>query len=186
VILAVFIALGILVGLVTGGRLSNLSHFKLRGEWVAIAALLAQVVLRGSLGDALSLAQRLSVWSVAVVVALGVCLANFRRPGIPLVALGLALNLIVVLANTGMPVGTDAIALLSDGAADHSLAASAGFYHEVTQQTRFLPLADILPLPGPRPLRAAFSLGDAALWAGIAMVVAGGMREPEEAVGSDI
>jgi hypothetical protein len=186
VILAVFIVLGILSGLLLGGRVSNLSHFRLRGEWVAIAALLTQVLARGPVGDTVPLWQRLAIWTLAVVVALGVCIANFRRLGIPLVALGLALNLIVVLANVGMPVGTDAIALLSREAAGYSLTASAGFYHEATRQTRLLPLADIIPLPGPRPLRAAFSLGDAALWLGIAMVVAGGMLEHEKVPGPGI
>ena len=43
----------------------------------------------------------------ALAVLLGVARANGRLPGVPLLALGLLLNLLVVLANLGVPVRRD-------------------------------------------------------------------------------
>ena len=45
----------------------------------------------------------------SLVVLLGVARANGRLPGVPLLALGLLLNLVVVLANLGMPVPAETL-----------------------------------------------------------------------------
>jgi len=138
--------------------------------------LVAQSLLRGPLANGIPPAQRVLLWVAATAVAFCVCLANYRCSGMSVIALGLLLNMVVVLANWGMPVSAESLSLVSPQSASEAGALSAGFYHAATPETRMLLLADILPLPGPRSFRAVFSLGDAALWAGVAIVIASGMR----------
>ena len=95
--------LGVIVGTAFGGRVSALAELHFRGTWMIIAALLAQVAAfpSGALpwhtGDAV--ATLLWVGSYALLIA-----ATFRNGhihGIGFVGLGMACNLVAILANGG-------------------------------------------------------------------------------------
>ena len=180
-ILIVFIAAGLLVGWATGGSLSRLSQVKFRGEWLAITALLVQSALRGPLGEGIPVLARVVLWGVLTATALAVSCANWRLFGMPVVALGLALNLVVVIANSGMPVSPSAVSVLSNGSIGGVERTAGGFYHAASTETHLLLLADILPIPGPRSVRTVLSVGDVALLLGVSMVLARGMRASSEA-----
>src|SRR5437870_559959 len=100
--LASALALGLLVAIATGGSARRFGDLRLR-FWPLLFLALGVRVLAG-------------LWSVGLLFAVSllgillVCSANRRLPGMPLIAIGTALNFTVVAANNGMPVSADALA----------------------------------------------------------------------------
>ena len=94
-------AAAVAVGLARGGALRSLRSSGVRAVWLGIACLAGQasvvVLPMPGLGGFVLLV-------AALATLLGIARANGRLAGVPLLALGLLLNLIVVLANVGMPV----------------------------------------------------------------------------------
>jgi hypothetical protein len=165
------IAIGLLVGLVTGGRVSALSGQRVKWWPVALGGLFFQLVLFSPtvaevVGDAGPL---LYVGSTGMVlVALAV---NVRLPGFWLIGLGAVLNLTAIVANGGyMPASPEALAALSGVAAlptdAYSNSAVAGAH------TTFALLGDIFYLPRPFPMANVFSIGDVLIGIGGALFVA--------------
>jgi hypothetical protein len=102
---------GVAVGLTRGGSLRRLREpgvraTRLGAAFLAVQALVVVLPLR-AVGLPLVLGAVLLL--AALVVLLGVARANGRLPGVPLLALGLLLNLLVVLANLGMPVPAETL-----------------------------------------------------------------------------
>ncbi|HEY4725970.1 MAG TPA: DUF5317 family protein [Actinomycetota bacterium] len=92
---------GVAVGLARGGVLEGVDDPGVKARWLALGCLVVQasVVLLpmpGVGGFVLLVA--------ALATLVGIARANASLAGVPLFALGLLLNLIVVLANVGMPV----------------------------------------------------------------------------------
>jgi hypothetical protein len=172
------IVAGSIVGTLAGGRLSALAELRIRWLGVAVAGLVFQVLLFstpvservGDLGPALYVAS-----TIAVFAAL---LRNLDLPGLPIVALGAALNLLAIVANGGfMPSDPMAWKTLSGVAAlptdDFS---NSALMHAGTA----LPwLGDVFVLPRPIPLANVFSIGDILIAVGIAWCVARSMRQPD-------
>jgi hypothetical protein len=89
------------VGLARGGALRWLREHGVKAVWLGVACLAVQALvvvlpIPGAGGAVLLIA--------ALATLLGVARPNARLAGVPLLALGLLLNLVVVLANFGMPV----------------------------------------------------------------------------------
>ena len=97
---------GVAVGLARGGNLRALRKPGVRSLRLGLAGLAVQalVVALPLRAVGLPLALGAVLLLAALVVLLAVARANGRLPGMPLFALGLLLNLVVVLANFGMPV----------------------------------------------------------------------------------
>ncbi|HEV3495870.1 MAG TPA: DUF5317 family protein [Actinomycetes bacterium] len=95
------VAAAVAVGLARGGALRSLRSHGVKAVWLGIACLAVQASLvvlpMPGLGGFVLLV-------AALATLLGIARANGRLAGVPLLALGLLLNLIVVLANVGMPV----------------------------------------------------------------------------------
>ena len=92
---------GVAVGLARGGALEGLADPGVKARWLALGCLAVQasvvlLPLPGIGGFVLLVA--------ALATLLGIARANGALAGVPLLALGLLLNLIVVLANVGVPV----------------------------------------------------------------------------------
>jgi hypothetical protein len=158
-----------LVGLKADPR--NLQRVHLRGE-VAILILFAlQAVARGRLVT--RVASRLTwnpvlPWALATGLLLALVLSNARQQGMPLAAAGLVANLLVVVANWGMPISLTAIPNAS-GAAP---AISDSFYVALAARTHFPALADVLPAPAmARTAGLVFSVGDVLLLVGVSVLV---------------
>ncbi len=157
------VVIGLLAGLVAGGRVDRLGDVRIAWAWPALAGLLVQVALfadpvTSAVGPALPY---LYVGSTALVfVAL---LRNVRLPGVPLVALGAASNLAAILANGGyMPVSPDALAAIGRGGA-------TGIHANTVVAGPGSPLAllgDVIPVPPPIPGANAVSIGDILIAAG--------------------
>jgi hypothetical protein len=99
-------AAGVAVGLARGGSVRGLRDLGVRAARLGLACLAVQslvvVLPLRAVGLPLALGPVLLLAALATLV--GVARPNARLPGVPLFALGLLLNLLVVLVNFGMPV----------------------------------------------------------------------------------
>lgn len=166
-LLLYFLAAGLVLGRITGGRLGHIGDVPFHWAGLALLGLLAQLVLFaqpiasrvGSLGPSLYVA------STALVLL--VLLRNVRLPGLLLVAVGAFLNLVTIVANGGfMPSSADAWRALTGVAAlptsEYSNSAIAG-------SDTLLPfLGDVFFLPRPIPFANVFSIGDVLIGLGAA------------------
>ena len=158
------VALGLVVGLVAGGRPSNIGRRPLR----AIGALGAAVVLQAlpqliDVSGTTGLACVLGSYALLLVFAM----VNVRFVGMPVVLVGLLLNIAVIGANGGMPVRADAI-LTVDSTQKLSSIDFGAKRHLEDPTDRLTILGDVLPVT---PLGEVLSFGDVILAAGIANVV---------------
>ena len=165
------VAIGLVAGLLLGGRLAGLGTLQLRWSALALAGLLFQVVLFtdavaarvGDLGPALYVGS-----TVAVLAAI---LRNVRIPGMVLVAAGALCNLAAILANGGyMPAGASALAAL--GKAEPTLYSNSS----VVPDPALWFLTDIFALPRGLPGANVFSVGDVLIGLGIVVVMVVAMR----------
>jgi hypothetical protein len=140
---------GAVIGLIAGLALRRdwrpLERLEIRALPFLFIALFARVLGLVVPGFGLSL----EVLAIATI-GLG-ALVNWRIAGMAIIALGSGLNLLVIVLNQGMPVGSDAL-----------LSAGAEFprdpLHVAMVSSTILPaLGDIIPLS---PLRGVYSVGD--------------------------
>ena len=93
----------------------------------------------------------------------------------PAIAVGAALNLVVVVANRGMPVSESAAAV-AGYVGDLSSSLSGVFSHRpLTSETHLPILGDVMPIPGPAVVQSVVSVGDVLLMAGVVAYIASSM-----------
>jgi hypothetical protein len=168
---SLILVLALIAGRLLGGRLTELGELKLRGAGWLVAALLAQV-----LGSLLSSVERPAYpIGLALSAALAVVFAyqNRHLAGVPLAALGLLLNAVVVGLNGSMPVSAHAAARAGVSAEDLSLPADPR-HEAMTPDTAAPFLGAVIPVPIPAK-REVNSPGDVLLAAGIGLLVVTGM-----------
>jgi hypothetical protein len=156
----------------TGGRLGRLIDLRLRWAGAALSALALQVVITTlAPAGSTSLHELLHVASYALAAAC--ILANRRIIGLPILALGAALNGLAIAANHGiMPASVRAMHLAGLAPAAH-FANSAPLAHP-----HLLALGDVIPVPGPWPLGNVMSIGDILVIAGLLAVLHHACRPP--------
>jgi hypothetical protein len=172
VILLIAVIASVVIALVRGGKIANLAQVSVRFGWLAFIALAMQIVV--TRGWVPGLASR-PFWTAGLLITshlllLAVILANYRLPGMVVIGLGLALNLVAMLANGGyMPVTREALEaadlahLIVETEAGTRVAGSK----EVVlpqAEARLWILSDIIIIP--RPLMTIVSIGDIALGLG--------------------
>jgi Family of unknown function (DUF5317) len=158
----------------TGGSWDAFGAQPFKGLRLVVIAVAAQLI-----GSGLARASGLHGFyptglALSALAALAFCVRNVRLPGVPLVALGLLSNALVVAVNGAMPVSVAAaaranvpIAAIADGADPRHSIAERG--------TALRELGDDIPLPVPwRP--EVVSPGDALIAAGLGEFVLLGMR----------
>jgi hypothetical protein len=173
------VVIGLVVGLLVGGRLAGLGEIQLRWSWVILGGLLVQVVLFseavsdrvGALGPPIYIA------STALVIA--AILANRAIPGMRLVALGAASNFTAIVVNGGyMPASAQAAAAL--GRHDPTAYSNSA----IIPDPILAPLTDIFALPVWLPFANVFSIGDVLIGIGIGLVIVKAMRAGVAAPGA--
>lgn len=167
------IVTGLVVGFLLGGRPAGLASITVRWSALIVGGMLAQVVLFSApvterIGD-------LGPW--VYVATTGVVLiavfANWRIPGLAIVAVGAACNFAAIVANGGyMPAGAAAMAALGR-AEDTAYSNSALLAHPALE-----PLTDIFYIPKGIPFSNVFSVGDVLIGLGIAITIVIAMRRP--------
>jgi hypothetical protein len=165
------VAAAVLVALVRGGKPARLASLELRG----FSLVLLTVVLR-LLADWLA-TYRLpaAVWlQPAAYLALGwFFVLNLKSAGFPLIGLGSALNLLVMVFNGGsMPVSPDALAAIGAGTVPQ------GTHALLTEGTRLAFLADVIPVPWHFPGPVVVSAGDLLITLGIFLFIQRQMLAP--------
>jgi hypothetical protein len=163
--------LGLIVGLLLGGRVAGLGELRFRWPGVFVLGLAIQVVLFsepvtqriGNLGPWLYVA---STALVLVAVA-----ANARIAGVPIILVGAACNMAAIVANGGfMPAGGAALEAINRTLGDE-YSNSALLPHPALE-----PLTDIFAMPAWVPFANIFSVGDVFIGIGVVVVVAAAMR----------
>ena len=167
----------LVAGFLLGGRLSNLSHLRIRWAPLAIVGFAMQLI--NPPGD----------WPLFMLLGSFVLLsifaiANIRTPGFAVILVGVTMNFTVIAVNSGMPVSRQA--LIASGQADtvSDLVNDADSYvkhHLADGDDRVLFLGDVIALAP--PIAQAVSIGDFYTYGGVAVVIVAAMRRrPEEAV----
>jgi hypothetical protein len=167
------IPVGMIAGLAIGGRLGNLSGFRFRWAWLAVAGLVVQLALFTPTGDQLAGAASPAIYVASTAAVLVAVLRNIRLPGIAIVALGSLSNLAAIIANGGaMPADPVALAIAGlDGAGEHTNSV-------VLAEPALRLLTDIFAIPAWLPFANVFSVGDVLIGVGIVIVIAAVMRRP--------
>jgi len=176
--LAAATAAGLVVGWLRGGSLATLGSFNPRIPHVVPLAFASQVVIARAVGAEVPWwVLPLHLGGYALLLA-GI-VANRGVPGVPLLATGLALNVIAISANGGlMPLAPERLSL------NHAdVQVEPGQHVPRTKgvllprgATRFWELTDVLALPEGLPNRGMFSVGDVAIALGVGWSVQGLMR----------
>ena len=165
------VVIGLGLGLILGGRPAGLAaiHFRFAGLIVlgfVIQLLLFSTPLTDRVG---ALGAPLYVLSTGMVfVAL---LANMRIPGLAIVAIGAACNLVAIVTNGGyMPASPSA--LLAAG-----MVPSGGYSNStVVPDPALAGLTDVYALPQWLPFANVYSIGDILIAVGIVVVFVVAMR----------
>jgi hypothetical protein len=172
-IVAVIVA-GMLVGIALGGDIRTLSELKLRWWPLALIGLVLQLVPVPSMDGQLDRWLAVGLLAASYVVLLAFVAMNIRLAGFPVIALGFALNLLVISVNGGMPVTEHAIrqAYPSRSATEITrLQEQGGAKHHLARDDDvLLPLADVIPVGA--PLHQVLSAGDLVFMAGVFWVIA--------------
>ena len=171
------LALGVLVGLALGGRVGRIADIRLRWWGLAFVGLALQLVPISSGPGQLDHWLAVGLLVASYLLLLVFVVANIRRPGMPLVAVGFALNALVISLNGGMPVS------------DHALHVASGPYYQETRERLtehggekhhlrrrgdvLVDLTDVIPIGS--PVRQVLSAGDVLWLIGTSWVIAGAM-----------
>ena len=171
------VIVGVVVGLVLGGRIDRIAELRLRTPWLFYVAIGLQLLAFPSLfmpwraGEGLATA--LSIGSYVCLLA--VFLNNRRLTGMPIAGAGMLLNLTAILANGGhMPALPSAMrdaGLSYTGVHNNSVAAA---------HPHLAWFVDRWAAPGWVPAGNVFSVGDVLIAIGVVVLIAAAMgaRQP--------
>lgn len=175
----VALALAALVSVpLCGGDLRRFAQVQLRFLWLAPAALVVQIVIFNIIPGGSHTAH--AAIQIATYVLLGLFIvANRRLPGVPLLALGCACNMIAIISNGGV---------MPQAVAAHRISGvfvRRGFDNSaVVAHPHLLWLGDIIPVPAPLGLANVMSVGDCLLVIGLIVTlhrVSGSFSRPRGA-----
>jgi hypothetical protein len=176
VLLLLVVDSAVVVGLSLGGRLDGLRAAHLKAVPLLLAALALQVLLGLPWHQAHASRWGISRWGISSLLLVAsflllliVVWANAQLPGMPLVALGLLANLLVVGLNGGMPVSTTALGLAHTPVTSADPSHLAPPYLAAGPGTR-LPMLDARLRVG---TRTVVSVGDLLQYAGLFLLIQG-------------
>lgn len=170
--------LGVLIGMIRKGRLSNLSELQIKGwVFVVIGAMVQFVPIFLNKFDLIP-DYHVFFPFVALIIMLGVMAMNLSKSGVWLILIGGILNAIAIgMNNFKMPVdlnglhyaGLDAIAeTIVDGSVINYIDAST-----VTNFSKYL--GKILAVPSIYPFAKVLSAGDVLMMIGVVLLISGQM-----------
>ena len=157
-----------------GGNLTRLLELDLHCTWAVLAAISIQLAITTIFpnGDhTLYSALHLLTYAMAAIFLI----SNRTIRGLWILALGGALNLIVISANHGiMPASSAAMETAGIPAAHDGFANSAVLPHP-----RLSVLGDVIGISGPAPLGNVLSVGDLLIFAGLLVLLHRACAQPQ-------
>jgi uncharacterized protein DUF5317 len=161
----IVIGLAVCVGFAAGGSLRPFERFRLHWWGVALAGLALQGI---PLASGVSRPVGTGALIASYVLLGAFAWVNRRLPAAWLIIIGLALNVLVIGVNGGMPVS--AAALETAGGQSEDLADTGTPKHHLMGPTDDLTaLGDVIGIPP--PVGAVISIGDVLLYTGVAILV---------------
>jgi Family of unknown function (DUF5317) len=165
--------IGLLIGVATGGRLSQLGMLQIRWWWVGLAAIAFQILLFSTpLGSSVGPVAPVA-YVVSTAAVLAAVLANIGSAGFRIISAGAVANLVAVIANGGYMPSTDAALEIAGRGQESGYSNSTVLSHP-----NLSVFTDIFAVPSWMPLANVFSIGDVLIAAGVAVVVIRAMRAP--------
>jgi hypothetical protein len=180
VIIVVAGLLAVLTVPLSGGDLRRLGALPIRHAWAIWATLIGQISLAWVPAGDLAGWLHVATYAVAGWFAW----ANRRLPGVPLMALGGALNLAAIVANDGvMPASPSAWerAGLEPPAPGEEFTNSAP-----VEDARLGVLGDVFAIPEGWPFANVFSIGDVLIVVGLGWLAHAWCRRPHSAAVADL
>jgi hypothetical protein len=187
VLFVLAILAGVAVGTLRGGRARSLREARVHARVLGLVCLGVQAVVGALALRSLGIPRGAGalLLGLALLGLLGVARANGQLPGVPLLALGLLANLLVLVLNLGVPVSVDTLER-AGVAVEQPVSHRPDAEHVIDGPgSRLALLGDQFAV---RPLRMTASVGDVAELAGLFLLVQwlviGRAREEEAAHGS--
>lgn len=163
----ILLGAGVVAGLARGGKVTNIAQVDLRFAGFVFAGLGIQVIAElwaAFVDPGLRTRAGIPILMVSYALLIAFVVANRRLPGAILIAVGLALNLIVIAANGGMPVSLSAAQAAGLDPSGAGFLATAVKHQVMDSQTLLWFLGDWIPVP---LIRTVVSIGDMVLGMGI-------------------
>ena len=161
------IVIAVAVGFLRGGSLSRIGERPLELWWLALVGLVLQAV---------PMPDRTAA-TMALLISYGVLAwfawANRARFGFWFILLGLCANFLVVALNNGMPVSQSALERAGEAETLTLLIREGGVKHHLADGDSLMALADVIPVGD--PYRVVLSIGDVAIYLGMAGYVVSAM-----------
>jgi hypothetical protein len=171
---------GVLLGYVLGGRISNLPSLRLRAVWLVLSALILQVLIFPLFSERPLLPYAtVPLHVISYLLIFVFLLLNLRERGLLAIGVGALLNFAAIAANGGrMPASATALARagLVETADRLTTSGAHGNVLLMGEGTRLNVLGDWLYFPAAVPFATAFSVGDVVIMIGIAWLIVRGMR----------
>jgi len=179
VFVLVVLACALCLSLATGGRLRYIENFHLKALPLGVGAFVVQLLIFTSRGESLLGALLPGVYVLTLLMLLAFLLLNRRVFGVPILLVGLMLNVLVIGANHGrMPVDPQALVATGQGSHAEELVRDGTAANVVlmSDQTHLNFLGDYIVLPFLGDMGSAYSAGDLVALAGEAALVFGMVR----------
>jgi hypothetical protein len=177
---------GAAVGFAMGGRLKRLGDLRLSWWPLAFLGLALQLVPVPLDSPAAAHTAAVGLLIASYLTLLVFLVRNFRVPGMPIMAIGFALNALVIGLNGGMPVRDSALRTAAGPYYERTLrrlTVEGGAKHHLQRPgDDLLVLSDVVPVGA--PVREVLSVGDLVWLLGSGWVIAAAMSQrPGRGVG---
>jgi hypothetical protein len=179
VFVLVVLSCALCLSLATGGRLRYIEKFHLKALPLGVGAFVVQLLIFTSRGESLLGALLPGVYVLTLFMLLAFLLVNRRVFGVPILLIGLMLNVLVIGANHGrMPADPQALVATGQGSHAEELLRNGTAANVVlmSDQTHLNFLGDYIVLPFLGDMGSAYSAGDLLALAGEAALVFGMVR----------
>lgn len=174
------VLIGIVIGVVQNGRITNLGIARMRGWYLIIMAFLLGISPMFSINSPFFEDFGIYIYLLSLILIFVVILWNLDKKGFWILALGAGLNLFVVLMNHfKMPIYMEGLRI----AGLENLAASIDSgeilnyvaMEDLNSWSRFL--GKLIVIPKPYPLAKVISIGDLIMSLGIVLYIRGEMMK---------
>ncbi|HHX23555.1 MAG: DUF5317 domain-containing protein [Tepidanaerobacteraceae bacterium] len=170
-----FLVISFIVGLLRGGNIKQLTEAPFKHIELIFLSFIVRylpLILPGSLID-YAIRYNWLVVTLSYAILLYFLISNLHIKAVSMVAIGVFLNLLVIIVNGGkMPVSLWAVEVTNLEDLRELLYDPNYLYHTVLDSsTKFKFLADIIPIPPPYPKPRVFSIGDFLMGTGLFLVI---------------